>query len=64
MLLDKTRRFPAWLYARECNCNVNWNGVPGETESVGIFVIDDKEGEGGLVGGTAGGGLNVSVGTE
>ena len=48
MLLDRTSRFPAWLYARVCSCRVNWSGVPGEAEAVGIFVIDDEEGEGGL----------------
>ncbi|KAK0510628.1 hypothetical protein JMJ35_007060 [Cladonia borealis] len=48
VLLDRTTRFPAWLYARVCSCRVNWNGEPGETEAVGIFVIDDEEGEGGL----------------
>lgn len=54
MLLDERGRFPGWLYARECSYRVNWCGVPGETEAVGVFVINDDEGEGGV---------NVEVGT-
>ena len=39
VLLDGTVRFPSWLYSRECSYRVNWNGVPGDPEAAGMFVI-------------------------
>lgn len=64
VLLDKTRRFPSWLYSRECTYNVNWNGIPGDPESAGVFVIKAGEPEGALAGNALGGALNTSVGTD
>lgn len=52
MLLDRSRRFPGWLYARRCSYRVNWVGAPGEAESAGGFVIrivEEAEGVGGAL---------------
>ena len=63
VLLDKTTRFPSWLYSRECAYRVTWDGIPGDPMSAGVFFIKATEPEGALAGDTLGGALNTSVGT-
>lgn len=65
-MLDRTKRFPAWLYAKECDYRVNWVGVPGEPETAGGFVVRATEPKGGgavVVGGSLDGALMRGVGT-
>ena len=64
VLLDRSRRFPAWLYAKQCLNKVNVAENPGEpdaveefTRNVGGFLIKIVEGPGG------GGGLTGGSGT-
>ena len=64
-MLDRSRRFPSWLYAKECNYKVNWVGIPGDPETAGGFVIKIVEPTGGAGGAGLGGALTTRpVGTS
>ena len=34
-MLEKNKRFPEWLYSRDCFYRVNWNGEPDDPEPAG-----------------------------